>query len=195
MVFGLWLHPLVHPTSLPSPGSLTNSHRCEQVAAPLLASCGSHHYSAAEGIAQSYKVTQKHHLSKNRSSPWKEQERNYSNTPKATVLPSAAPAACQHLAALARPQLQQGGGPQHPPPGETPIPHTSEAAPSWGWGSLPLREQRASALRGHTKPPGTDEKPPEASVAGPGVWCRGAWGGHGYKYDRPRQANTPRLPR
>lgn len=32
---GLWLHPLVHPTSLP--GSLTNSHWREQVAAPLLA--------------------------------------------------------------------------------------------------------------------------------------------------------------
>lgn len=107
--------------------------------------------------------------------------------------PGCMPASC---GARSAPAAARGGGDRSTPrlgrpPSLTPArrPLAGAGAASHSGSREPPHYEGTQSLREQT------EKPPEASVAGPGVWCRGAWGGHGYKYDRPRQANTPRLPR
>lgn len=75
------------------PWKLTGSHWCEQLAAPLLAPCSSHHHSAAEGMAQSCKVTQQHHLSVHRVPHPGESRRR---TMAARQRPAPPSSACSH---------------------------------------------------------------------------------------------------
>lgn len=115
--------------------------------------------------------------------------------PKATSLPFS-PAPCPPLMVLAQPQLQRGGGHSTPSPG--PLPPSRLQPGPWA-GSTCLEQpswarshQHGGKQRGSTQSlqDCRRENLPECPAVGQGAWHAGAAGGHCYKYERSRQANT-----
>lgn len=189
---------LVHPTSLPSSGFLTSSHWREQVATPLLASRGSDHYSASEGTTPSSKVTQKHHLSKHRSPHPRDSGRGIIPTTKGHLPPLLASSVPSPHGARPAPDAARQGA-QHPQP-RTPVParpqpgpwasSTCLGQPPWAHSHQHGRKQRGSTQSLQEQ---RWENLPEHPAVGQGAWHAGAAGGHCYKYECSRQANTSKV--